>query len=98
MKKTVKYSKKGINKLPNNRPVLYKILTDSNKNNYTGIAKRGRVNERITEHLGKIPGAKVQIEQISSVGAAAEKELNVIVRTNPKYNKKKRKLSLNKPV
>ncbi len=89
MKKTVKYSKEGINKLPNNRPVLYKVLTDSNRNNYTGIAKRGRVNKRIAEHLGKIPGAKVKIEQMSSISEAAKKELNVIVRTQPKYNKRR---------
>jgi len=87
-KKTVKYNDEGIKNLPNNRPVVYKILTENNKNNYTGIARRGRVQERIAEHLGQIPGANVQIEQMSSIEEAAEKESNIISRTKPKYNKK----------
>lgn len=40
-KKTVNFNKTGIEKLPNNKPVVYKILTESGGNNYTGIAQRG---------------------------------------------------------
>ena len=87
-KKTTTFSKTGINKLPNNKPVLYKIKTESGNTNYTGIAKRGRVQERIGEHLGKIPGANVQIEQFSSIKDAGKKEGNVIKKSQPKYNKK----------
>lgn len=87
-KKTVKFTKKDISNLPNDKPVIYKILTPTNKNNYTGKAKRGRVQERITEHLGQIPGVKVQIEQMPSVSEAEKKESNIISRTKPKYNKK----------
>ncbi len=86
-KKTVSYNKSGINKLPNDKPVVYKILTDNRKNNYTGIAKRGRVQGRLAEHLGEIPGAKIQIEQMPTIGNAREKESNIISRTKPKYNK-----------
>lgn len=86
-KKTVKYSENKINTLPNNKPVVYKIITDGGNNNYTGIAKRGRVNDRIKEHLGEIPGAKVQIEQMSSINDARNKESNIITRSKPKYNK-----------
>ena len=50
-RKTVKLNKQGIAKLPDNKPVVYKIQTGSGANNYTGIAQRGRVQERITEHL-----------------------------------------------
>jgi len=89
MRKTVKYRKEEISELPNNKPVLYRILTGSNKSNYVGIAKRGRVTRRIAEHLGKIPGAKVQIEQMNSISKAAKKELNVISRVRPKYNKRR---------
>ena len=87
-KKTVKYNKEGIKNLPNNKPVVYKIITENNKNNYTGKAKRGRVRERIAEHLGQIPGVKVQIEQMPSIEEAAKKESNIISITKPKYNEK----------
>jgi predicted GIY-YIG superfamily endonuclease len=86
-KKTVKFTESGIGNLSKNKPVVYKILTENNRNNYTGIAKRGRVQERITEHLGKIPGAKVQIEQMNSIRDAGRKESSIISRSKPKYNK-----------
>lgn len=90
-RKSVAFSKEGINKLPNDKPVTYKILTDSGNNNYTGIAKRGRVHERLQEHLpgGKdyVPGSKVQIEQMNSIDEAKDKESRIIARSNPKYNK-----------
>jgi len=87
-RKTVKYSEPRIKELPNNKPAVYKILTNNNVNNYTGIAKKGRVQNRIIEHLGEIPGAKVQIEQVSSIREAEKKEANIISRIKPKYNKK----------
>lgn len=87
-KKTVRFNEEGIKKLPDDKPVVYKILTEINNNNYTGIAKRGRVQERISEHLGDIPGAKVQIEQMLSIDEAAEKESNIISKMKPKYNEK----------
>lgn len=90
-RKTVDFNKFGISKLPDDKPALYKILTDGGKTNYAGVAKRGRVQERIAEHLaGKkdaVPGAKVQIEQLSSIGDAKAKETRVIARSQPKYNK-----------
>jgi len=85
--KTVKYNKKGISHLPDDKPVLYRIKTESGNLNYVGIAKRGRVRERISEHLKEIPGAKVQIEQFSSINDAQKKEINVIRRAQAKYNK-----------
>lgn len=89
--KTVKFNKEGLNKLPNDKPVVYKILTPSGGNNYTGSAKRGRVNERLNEHLpgGKdyIPGAKVQIEQMNDIREARQKESRIIKVSKPKHNK-----------
>lgn len=85
--KKVNYTKTGIEKLPDDKPVVYKILTENGNNNYTGTAKRGRVRERITEHLNEIPGSTVVIEQFSSIGEAEKKESNIINRTQPKYNK-----------
>lgn len=89
-KKTVKFNESGIGRLPNEKPVVYKILTPSGNNNYTGVAKRGRVQDRLAEHLpgGKdaIPGAKVQIEQMSTIQEAIAKEQNIIARSKPKHN------------
>jgi hypothetical protein len=70
--------------------VVYRIETEGGRNNYTGIAKRGRVQERLQEHLqgGKdpIPGARVHIEQMPSIEAAREKEARIIARSKPRYN------------
>jgi hypothetical protein len=89
-RKTVDFNKAGIGKLPNDKPVVYKIQTESGTNNYTGVAQRGRVQERLMEHLpgakDYVPGAKVQIQQSSSIDKARKTESLVIVRTKPKYN------------
>jgi hypothetical protein len=89
-KKTARLNREGIEKLPDNKPVVYRILTEGGRNNYTGIAKRGRVQERLQEHLpggtDPIPGAKVQIEQMPSIKAAQEKEARIIPRSKPRYN------------
>ena len=89
-KKTVPFNQKGIEKLPDNMPVVYKILTKGNTNNYTGVAQRGRVQDRLREHLpgskDYIPGAKVQIEQMTSIKDAEAKETRIIARTKPPHN------------
>lgn len=93
-RKTVNFDDKGISKLPNDKPVLYTILTDRGRNNYTGTAGRGRVQERLREHLpgtpDYVPGAKVRIEQVPTIGEARHKEQRIISRTNPPYNKQGR--------
>jgi len=88
--KKVKYNKQGIGQLPNDKPVLYRIETESGELNYAGIAKRGRVQERISEHLSEVPGATVRIEQFSSISEAEKKEPKVIKRNSPKYNKQEK--------
>lgn len=87
--KKVKFNKTGAGQLPNDKPVVYKIQTGSGGTNYAGTAQRGRVRERIEEHLatGDVPGATVVIEQTSSIDEARKKEQNIISRSNPKYNK-----------
>lgn len=89
--KTVKFNETGAEKLPDDKPVVYKIKTEGDKTNYVGSAQKGRVQDRIKEHLdqGRIPGAKVQIEQFKSIKDAEKKEQSVISRTQPKYNRKK---------
>ena len=46
-KKTVKFNKAGTSKLPQDKPVVYRIKTDAGKTNYVGVAQRGRVQERL---------------------------------------------------
>jgi hypothetical protein len=91
MKKTVSFTKGGIEKLPDNKPVIYRIKTAGGANNYTGVAKRGRVQERVQEHLpgakDAVPGTKVQIEQVRTVQEAERKEKAIIARSQPPYNK-----------
>ena len=93
-RKTVPFNQSGISQLPNAKPVVYRILTPGGSNNYTGIAKRGRVQERIAEHLpgakDPVPGAKVVIEQTRSIAEARAIEQRVIVRSQPKYNEQGR--------
>ncbi len=84
--KKVKYNDSGIEDLSNNKPVLYRIETEAGNLNYVGIAQRGRVQDRIKEHIGKIPGATVKIEQFNSIENARRKETNVIKLNKPKYN------------
>ena len=88
-KKTVDFNRSGVSQLPRDKPVVYKIKDDAGKTNYVGVAKRGRIQERIQEHLraGNIPGAKVQIEQKTSIQEARKIEARVIARTKPAHNK-----------
>ena len=87
-RKTVKFNRKGIAKLPDDKPVVYRIRTEAGQTNYVGRAKRGRVQERLQEHIdaAKIPGATVQIQQMPSIQEAEKTEARIIARTDPKYN------------
>ncbi len=92
-KKTVRMNIDRINGLPNDRPVVYKILGSKGENIYTGVAGKGNVHDRLADHLpghkNAIPGAfKVQIDQQSSIREAEEKEDNIISRSKPKYNQR----------
>lgn len=82
-KKTVTFNKTGTAKL-----LVDKIKTPGDRTNYVSVAKRGRAWEILLEHLdaGKFPGAKVQIEQASSIAEACKKEAAIISRIRPKYN------------
>lgn len=90
-KNTVSNNKTNIGKLPNDKPVMYKIKTKGGKVNYVGVAQRGRVPERLEEHLqgqkDYVPGAKIQIEQFGSIAEARKKETAAIKSIRPKHNK-----------
>ncbi len=86
-KRSAAYTKAGAESLANDKPALYRITSASGKQNYVGVAKRGRVSERVAEHIGEIPGAYVSIEQFHSIANAKAKESRVLKRSQPKYNK-----------
>jgi excinuclease UvrABC nuclease subunit len=89
-KRTVNNNKTSISKLPNDKPVMYKIKTKGGNVNYVGVAKKGRVQKRIEDHLqgqvDYVPGAKVQIEQCGSIAEARKMEAAAIKRIQPKHN------------
>ena len=85
--KRVKYNRQGIAKLPEDQPVLYRIIDESGRMNYVGVAQKGYVRERIAGHLEKIPGEKVQIEQFNNLEDAMKKEINVIRRAKARYSR-----------
>jgi predicted GIY-YIG superfamily endonuclease len=92
-KKSGSFNKKGIEGLVKDKPVVYQIENSKGNNIYTGVAKRGRVEERLKEHLpgGKDPirgGAKVKIQQKPSIDEALKSEARIIKRQQPPQNKK----------
>jgi hypothetical protein len=91
MKKTVSFTKDGISKLAQSRPVTYEIKTGGGRTNYVGVAKRNRVLERLEEHLpgGKdpVPGSKVTIQQHTGIDVAKRAEARKIVEKQPPHNK-----------
>ncbi len=84
--KRADYNKTDVEKLADDKPVVYRIQTEGGKDNYVGVAKRGRVSDRIAEHLGEIPGAKVKIEQHANIQDAKASEARIVKRQQPKYN------------
>lgn len=91
MKRTFRFNKVGINKLPEHKPVTYEIKTSGSKTNYVGVAKRNRVQERVQEHLpgGKdhVPGSRITIQQYTNIDAAKNAEARKIAEKQPPYNK-----------
>lgn len=85
--KEVNYNKTAIETLPDDKPVVYQVRRESGNPNYVGIAHRGRVRERILEHIGEIPGKTVRIQQFDSIGEARETEGRLIAKLDPKYNR-----------
>lgn len=86
------FNKSNIAKIPNDKPVIYKIKNSNGKNIYTGVAKRNRAEERLTEHLSgskdSIPGAKsFSIKQKNTIESAKTEEKLIVSKEKPKYNK-----------
>ncbi len=91
-KKSSDFTEEAIESLAKDKPVVYQILNKNNKNIYTGSAQRGRVEERLKEHLPGGPdpirgGTKVKIQQKSSVDDAQKAEQRIIKQNKPPQNK-----------
>ena len=94
-RKSGNFTKEGIESLAKDKPVVYKIENSKGKNLYTGVAKRGRVGERLKEHLASGPdpvrgGSKVKIIQKSSMDEALKSEARIIKQQQPPQNKKEK--------
>ena len=92
-KKSGSFDEKGIEGLAKDKPVVYIIENSKGKNLYTGTAKRGRVEDRLKEHLPGAAdavhgGAKVKIQQKLSIGEAEKSETRIIKSQQPPQNKK----------
>jgi excinuclease UvrABC nuclease subunit len=86
-----KFNKTSIKNLPEEKPILYLLQNNPGDELYLGVAKRGRVQERLREHLTlkkeKIPGAaKVKFTQFSSIKKAKKTEKQLIKKLEPKFN------------
>lgn len=92
-KKTGSLDEEGIEGLAKDKPVVYIIENSKGKNLYTGVAKRGRVEDRLKEHLSGAAdpvrgGRKVRIQQKASIDEAEKSEARIIRRQKPPQNKK----------
>jgi predicted GIY-YIG superfamily endonuclease len=93
---TSDFTRDGIEHLVANKPVVYKILNSRGNNIYTGSAKRGRVPERLKEHL---PGSKnavkggnkVKVYPKDSIEDAQKSEKRIIARQKPSQNRSGKK-------
>lgn len=84
------FNKSGISKVPVTKPIVYRLETAKGSPNYIGSAKKGRVRERLNEHLpggpDPIPAKTVKVRQFSSIEAAKDAEKRAIKAKQPKYN------------
>jgi hypothetical protein len=86
------FSKSGISRLPADKPVVYTLETAAGNPNYVGSAKKGRVRERLAEHLPSgpdpVPARSVSIKQYPSIRDARAAEKKAIGSQQPKHNKR----------
>lgn len=90
--RTQKFTKENIAKVPKNKAIIYKIKNVKGENLYTGIAGRGRVQQRLLEHKElkkeKIPsGTRFQFAQVKNKERAKIVEKQIIKKEQPKFNK-----------
>lgn len=89
--RTQKFTKANIAKVPEDKAIVYKIRNLGGENLYTGIAGRGRSQERLMEHKDikkeKIPeGTRFQYAQVKTKVRAHQIEKSVIKKEQPEHN------------
>ena len=89
--RTQKFTKENIANVPQDKAIIYKIKSRGGENLYTGIAGRGRSQERLLEHKEikkeKIPeGTKFQYEKVKTKVRAHEVEKSIIKKEQPEFN------------
>ncbi len=87
-----KFTKENVEKVPQAKAVIYKVKDSGGQNLYTGIASRGRGQERLLEHRTvkseKIPGGtRFQYAQVKNKDRARTAEEQIIRKEQPKFNK-----------
>ncbi len=92
-KKSGNFNEAGIRELAKDKPVVYHLDNAQGKTLYTGIAKRGRVSDRLSEHLpgGVDPikgAARGGIQQKASIADAKKAEAKAIKPLPPPQNKR----------
>lgn len=89
--RTQKFTKENIANVPQNKAIVYKIKSRDGDNLYTGIASRGRSQERLLEHKEikkeKIPdGTRFQYTQVKTKDIAHKIEKSIIKKEQPEFN------------
>lgn len=93
-KQTVPLTKAGTKKIPNNKAGVYDIKNKGGKSEYIGMAKAGRLKDRVKEHLPSSPkdpikgGKTVTTKQKPNRAAALKTEKKMIKSKQPPQNKK----------
>lgn len=86
-----KFTQENIKKVPENKAIVYKLKNAAGENLYTGIAGRGRAQDRLQEHKDlrreHIRGAtRFQITQFKNKERAEKIEKQIIRKEQPKFN------------
>ena len=89
--RTQKFTKANIANVPQNKAIIYKIKSKDGENLYTGIAGRGRPQDRLLEHreIKKeiIPGGTMfQYAQVKTKEMANKIEKSIIKKEQPEFN------------
>ena len=83
-------TKANLENVPGNKPGVYRIKSSLGEILYIGKAKGGRLDERIGEHKGEIPGGTRFSYKITPSKDAAERlEKREIREHKPSFNKEK---------
>ncbi len=87
---TQSITKQNIEKVPGDKPGVYRIKSAKGDIIYIGMAKGGRLNERIYEHRGRFQrGTKFQYRTTQSKEEAERLERQEIIKHIPPRNKRK---------